>query len=84
MEGAVWNIFLNIPIKNFDIAVYGILLLQLEQILQNFGMVNIIGKLFNILYYYHLDINLSLPHANNSKRKLWVIFDKYILFEHYI
>lgn len=48
--GCVRDYFLNLPIKDYDIEVYGINSLEeLENILEEFGSVNLVGKSFGIL-----------------------------------
>jgi tRNA nucleotidyltransferase (CCA-adding enzyme) len=50
--GAVRDYFLNLPIKDYDIEIYGLKDIDaLENILLEFGAVNIVGKSFGVLKF---------------------------------
>jgi len=52
--GAVRDYFLELPIKDYDIEVYGLESLEvLEVILAQYGAVNLVGKSFGILKFTH-------------------------------
>ena len=52
--GAVRDHFLNLPIKDYDIEVYGFETLEeLEKVLSVFGSVNLVGKSFGVLKFMH-------------------------------
>jgi len=52
--GSVRDHFLELPIKDYDIEVYGLESLEsLETILSEFGSVNLVGKSFGVLKFVH-------------------------------
>ena len=52
--GSVRDYFLKLPIKDYDIEVYGLENLEeLENILSEFGSVNMVGKSFGVLKFVH-------------------------------
>lgn len=52
--GSVRDHFLNLPIKDYDIEVYGLERFeQLEALLQKFGSVKLVGKSFGVLKFVH-------------------------------
>ncbi len=52
--GSVRDHFLKLPIKDYDIEVYGLESLEaLEKILFEFGSVNLVGKSFGVLKFVH-------------------------------
>ncbi|MCD6212916.1 MAG: CCA tRNA nucleotidyltransferase, partial [Sulfurovum sp.] len=52
--GSVRDHFLNLPIKDYDIEVYGLdTMEELEKILSEFGSVNLVGKSFGVLKFVH-------------------------------
>ena len=54
MGGSVRDHFLNLPIKDYDIEVYGFETLEeLEKVLSAFGSVNLVGKSFGVLKFVH-------------------------------
>jgi len=65
--GCVRDHFLNLPIKDYDIEVFGVESLdRLEEILSKFGEVNIVGKSFGVLKL-NLDgfeFDFSIPRAD--------------------
>lgn len=67
--GAVRDIALDIPVKDLDIEIHGMALQDLEKILQEFGPVSMVGKLFGVLRVHSLDIDWSLPRTDTSGRK---------------
>jgi len=67
--GAVRDLFLELPIKDIDIEVHGVTLEQLEQVLQKFGPVSLVGKSFGVLKLAHVDVDWSVPRRDSSGRK---------------
>ena len=52
--GSVRDYFLGLPIKDYDIEVYGLKSMeQLEEILKVYGSVNLVGKSFGVLKFSH-------------------------------
>jgi len=50
--GSVRDYFLELPIKDYDIEVYGLeSMLELEEVLSNYGSVNLVGKSFGVLKF---------------------------------
>ena len=50
--GSVRDHFLNLPIKDYDIEVYGLdTLEELERVLEPYGSVNLVGKSFGVLKF---------------------------------
>lgn len=67
--GFVRDSLLKIDSKDVDIEVYGISSFkQLENILQEFGDVNIVGKSFGVckLQFAGFDLDFSLPRSDNK------------------
>jgi tRNA nucleotidyltransferase (CCA-adding enzyme) len=52
--GSVRDYFLGLPIKDYDIEVYGLESMeQLEEVLKVYGSVNLVGKSFGVLKFSH-------------------------------
>ncbi len=52
--GAVRDYFLKLPIKDYDVEVYGLEKIEtLEKLLSAYGSVNLVGKSFGILKFVH-------------------------------
>ena len=52
--GSVRDHFLKLPIKDYDIEVYGLKSIdELEMILSQYGSVNLVGKSFGVLKFQH-------------------------------
>jgi len=67
--GCVRDYFLEITSKDYDIEVYGLdTLEELEDILQEFGDVNLVGKSFGIVKLSTLDMeyDFSFPRTENK------------------
>lgn len=79
--GAVRDMVMNVPIKDVDIEVYGLTEEQLENILQQFGPVSLVGKAFGVLRIHGLDVDWSLPRADSPGRKPTVIIDPFVSVE---
>ncbi len=72
--GSVRDHFLKLPIKDYDIEVYGLESLDvLEKVLLEFGPVNLVGKSFGVLKFVHdheeydfsfprLDLKVGIGH----------------------
>ena len=70
--GSVRDYFLQLPIKDYDIEVYGLNSIEkLEQILQKFGKVNLVGKSFGVLkfIYQNQEYDFSFPRTENKISK---------------
>jgi len=64
--GSVRDHFLNLPIKDYDIEVYGLdTMEELEKILSEFGSVNLVGKSFGVLKFVHKkeEYDFSFPRT---------------------
>ncbi len=67
--GIVRDAFLNMPVKDLDIEVYGISLQDLETILRKYGVVRKMGKVFGVLRIDGLAVDFSLPRTDGPGRK---------------
>jgi len=70
--GSVRDYFLNLPIKDYDIEVYGLnSILELEKILQKYGKVKAVGKKFGILKFVYKgeEYDFSFPRTENKVSK---------------
>ena len=79
--GAVRDLFLDIPIKDLDFEVYGLTLEQLQEILEQYGSVSLMGKSFGVLRVHGLDVDWSLPRSDSSGRHPVVAYDPYMSYE---
>ncbi|MBD3792093.1 MAG: HD domain-containing protein [Campylobacterales bacterium] len=67
--GSVRDHFLGLPIKDYDIEVYGLSSMEsLEEILSGFGAVNQVGKSFGVLKFSHAgeEYDFSLPRRDQK------------------
>jgi tRNA nucleotidyltransferase (CCA-adding enzyme) len=67
--GAVRDHWMQQPVKDYDIEVYGLETLeQLEQILSGYGSVNLVGKSFGVLKFTHAgeEFDLSFPRRESK------------------
>ena len=70
--GSVRDHFLNLPIKDYDIEVYGLdTMEELEKILSEFGSVNLVGKSFGVLKFVHEneEYDFSFPRMESKVSK---------------
>ena len=70
--GSVRDHFLELPIKDYDIEVYGLdSIEQLEEILSQYGKVNLVGKSFGVLKfsYQNQEYDFSFPRTENKIAK---------------
>ncbi|NOZ90315.1 MAG: HD domain-containing protein [Epsilonproteobacteria bacterium] len=70
--GSVRDHFLQLPIKDYDIEVYGLNSIeQLEEILSLYGKVNLVGKSFGVLkfVYQNQEYDFSFPRTENKVAK---------------
>lgn len=67
--GAVRDMMLGIAVKDIDIEIHGLEIDNLSTILNNFGVVNLVGKSFGVLRVGSLDVDWSLPRKDSSGRK---------------
>lgn len=70
--GSVRDYFLNIPIKDYDIEVYGLKSMAvLEKVLLDYGSVNFVGKSFGILKFTHEgeEYDFSFPRTEQKIAK---------------
>lgn len=79
--GAVRDLLLGIKSKDIDIEVYGLALEQLQEILEQFGTVDLVGKSFGVFRIRGLDIDWSLPRKDSTGRKPRVEVDPDMSFE---
>lgn len=67
--GSVRDHFLNLPIKDYDIEVYGLEKMeQLEEILGQYGSVNLVGKSFGVLKFIYEgeEYDFSFPRTETN------------------
>jgi len=67
--GSVRDHFLKLPIKDYDIEVYGLETMEeLEKILSEFGSVNLVGKSFGVLKFVHEkeEYDFSFPRVEEK------------------
>ena len=70
--GSVRDHFLQLPIKDYDIEVYGLdTIEELETILSEFGSVNLVGKSFGVLKFVHEkeEYDFSFPRLESKVGK---------------
>jgi tRNA nucleotidyltransferase (CCA-adding enzyme) len=70
--GGVRDYFLHLPIKDYDIEVYGLDSLdELMQILSTFGKVNLVGKSFGVLKFHYdgVEYDFSFPRLEQKVAK---------------
>ena len=70
--GSVRDHFLKLPIKDYDIEVYGLNTIEeLETILSKFGSVNLVGKSFGVLKFVHEkeEYDFSFPRLESKVGK---------------
>ena len=70
--GSVRDHFLKLPIKDYDIEVYGLESLEaLESVLSEFGSVNLVGKSFGVLkfVYENEEYDFSFPRLESKVGK---------------
>jgi len=70
--GSVRDHFLKLPIKDYDIEVYGLdTIEELETILSEFGSVNLVGKSFGVLKFVHEkeEYDFSFPRLESKVGK---------------
>lgn len=76
--GCVRDMVLNLPLKDLDIEVHGLALQDLQEILQQFGFVEEVGKKFGVLLLLGLAVDWSLPREDSSGRKPTVILQPHL------
>ncbi len=79
--GAVRDLFLGFPTKDIDIEVHGISAESLEKILESFGPVSLVGKVFGVYRLHGLDVDWSLPRSDKPGRKPIVTIDPQLAVE---
>lgn len=70
--GSVRDHFLQLPVKDYDIEVYGLnSIKQLEKILKEYGKVNLVGKSFGVLKFVYDDqgYDFSFPRIETKVSK---------------
>ena len=70
--GSVRDHFLKLPIKDYDIEVFGLESLEtLEKVLSEFGSVNLVGKSFGVLKFVHEkeEYDFSFPRLESKVGK---------------
>jgi tRNA nucleotidyltransferase (CCA-adding enzyme) len=73
--GAVRDLLLGLPIKDIDIEIHDLSSEKLEKLLEKFGPVSLVGKVFGVFRLHGLDVDWSLPRADSAGRKPTVAFD---------
>ena len=76
--GAVRDLILGLPVKDLDIEIHKLSLDALETILQKYGYVNKVGKVFGVMRLENLDIDWSIPRSDASGRKPHVVIDPWM------
>ncbi len=79
--GAVRDLFLQKQIKDIDIEVHNLSLINLEKVLSKFGVVRKVGKSFGVLRIDGLDVDWSIPREDSSGRKPEVKLDPEMGYE---
>src|SRR3989338_828734 len=79
--GSVRDLVLDREIKDLDIEVHGLSLDRLEQILKEFGPVELVGKQFGVLLIHGLVADWAIPRRDNKGRKPTVSFDPMMTFK---
>jgi tRNA nucleotidyltransferase (CCA-adding enzyme) len=67
--GSVRDHFLSLPIKDYDVEVYGLSKIEeLEEILRAYGSVNLVGKSFGVLKFSHEgeEYDFSFPRTEEK------------------
>ena len=70
--GSVRDYFLKLPVKDYDVEVYGLKTIEeLEKILLEFGSVNLVGKSFGVLkfVYEKEEYDFSFPRMESKVSK---------------
>jgi tRNA nucleotidyltransferase (CCA-adding enzyme) len=76
--GAVRDLLLDLPLKDLDIEIHKTPLHTIENILRRYGIVNSVGKAFGVMRLESLDIDWSIPRADQSGRKPLVTVDPWM------
>lgn len=79
--GAVRDLLLGIPLKDLDIELHGLTMVQCEKVLSTYGPVSVVGKSFGVLRLHGLDIDWSLPRSDSQGRKPAVEIDPFMGIE---
>lgn len=67
--GWVRDQLLGLDSKDIDIEVYGLPLPQLEEVLGQFGEVDVVGRHFGVLKVHGYDFDISLPRKDSKAGK---------------
>ncbi len=76
--GSVRDHFLSLPIKDYDVEVYGLAEIEeLEEILSAYGSVNLVGKSFGVLKFSHEgeEYDFSFPRTEEKTGQGHKAFD---------
>lgn len=73
--GCVRDLVLKRELKDFDIEVHELALDQLQEVLERFGHVRLVGKKFGVLRIDGFDADWSLPRRDSKGRKPIVEID---------
>lgn len=73
--GCVRDLVLKRELKDFDIEVHRLTLEQLQNVLEQFGHVRLVGKQFGVLRIDGFDVDWSLPRRDSKGRKPMVEID---------
>ncbi len=79
--GAVRDAFLDMPIKDLDIEVYGIALDDLESFLRQYGFVRKVGKVFGVFKIDGIPVDWSLPRIDGVGRKPSIQIDSQLSYQ---
>ncbi len=67
--GSVRDHFLNVPIKDYDIEVYGLSTIDaLESLLKGYGKVKLVGKSFGVLKFVHKGQEYDFAFPRREKK----------------
>lgn len=76
--GMVRDMFLGLPVKDIDIEVHGLSQEALSALLEQFGHVDYVGKIFGVFKIAHMPIDWSLPRLDSAGRKPQVTIDPHM------
>jgi tRNA nucleotidyltransferase (CCA-adding enzyme) len=76
--GCVRDLVLKRDLKDFDIEVHGLALEELQNIVEKYGPVRLVGKQFGVLRVDGIDADWSLPRKDSKGRKPMVLIDEHM------
>ncbi len=79
--GCVRDLVLGREIKDIDIEIHGQSIEIVQETLEQFGIVNLVGKQFGVLRLQEFDVDWSLPRRDSQGRKPMVSVDPHMSFK---